>query len=182
MREKYSLERPSYPTRIRRHLRHAMNLTPDQIWLLVEAASWLLMARTALKILPFRCLSRRLGDFLPPPGSPPSLATRFADQKGAALAAKIRWAIMCAARNVPFQAICFPQALAARTMLRRRGVGSSLHFGATKAGAQGLDAHVWLEAAGVQVTGYPVAADIVEIGCFVHNRPQLNRANNPIGA
>lgn len=30
-----------------------------------------------------------------------------------------------------------------------------------------LDAHAWLDAAGVEVTGYPVAEGFAEIACFV---------------
>jgi hypothetical protein len=30
-----------------------------------------------------------------------------------------------------------------------------------------LDAHAWLDAAGVEVPGYPVAENFAEIACFV---------------
>jgi hypothetical protein len=33
--------------------------------------------------------------------------------------------------------------------------------------AKPLDAHAWLDAAGVEVTGYPVAENFAEIACFV---------------
>ena len=52
-------------------------------------------------------------------------------------------------------------------MLNRRGVSSVLHFGAGKGQDKPLDAHAWLEAAWVEVTGYPVAKNFAEIGCFV---------------
>jgi hypothetical protein len=52
-------------------------------------------------------------------------------------------------------------------MLRRRGVASVLHFGAAKGQDRPIDAHAWLDAAGVEVTGYPVAAQFAEIACFV---------------
>jgi len=68
---------------------------------------------------------------------------------------------------VPFNAVCLPQAMTARIMLKRRGVGSVLHFGAAKGEQKPLDAHAWLDAAGVEVTGYPVAAKFTEIACFV---------------
>ena len=62
-----------------------------------------------------------------------------------------------AARHVPFKAVCLPQAMAARVMLKRRGVASVMHFGAARGQEKPLDAHAWLDAAGVEVTGYPVA-------------------------
>jgi hypothetical protein len=68
---------------------------------------------------------------------------------------------------VPFKAVCLPQAMAARIMLGRRGVASALHFGAAKGETKPLDAHAWLDAAGVKVTGYPVALRFAEIACFV---------------
>jgi hypothetical protein len=57
--------------------------------------------------------------------------------------------------------------MAARVMLKRRGVQSVMHFGAAKGTDKPLDAHAWLDAAGVEVTGYPVAAGFAEIACFV---------------
>ena len=72
-----------------------------------------------------------------------------------------------AARYVPFKAVCLPQAMAARVMLKRRGVKSVMHFGAAKGTDKPLDAHAWLDAAGVEVTGYPVAENFAEIACFV---------------
>jgi len=57
--------------------------------------------------------------------------------------------------------------MAARIMLRRRGIASVMHFGAAKGKENPLDAHAWLDAAGVEVTGYPVAPGFAEIGCFV---------------
>jgi hypothetical protein len=72
-----------------------------------------------------------------------------------------------AARYVPFKAVCLPQAMAARVMLARRGVASIMHFGAARGREKPLDAHAWLDAAGIEVTGYPVPHELVEIACFV---------------
>ena len=38
-----------------------------------------------------------------------------------------------------------------------------MHFGAAKGQDKPLDAHAWLDAAGVEVTGYPVANTFAEI-------------------
>jgi hypothetical protein len=77
------------------------------------------------------------------------------------------WAVTRAARHVPFSAVCLPQAMAARIMLKRRGVDSVLHFGARIGQDKPIDAHAWLDAAGVEVTGYPVAKTFAETACFV---------------
>jgi hypothetical protein len=41
------------------------------------------------------------------------------------------------------------------------------HFGARIGQDKPIDAHAWLDAAGVEVTGYPVANTFAEIACFV---------------
>ena len=58
------------------------------------------------------------------------------------------------ARHVPFQAVCLPQAVAMQWMLRRRGIGSRLLFGARrKAEGTELEFHAWLTVAGKCVIG-----------------------------
>ncbi len=115
--------------------------------------------------MPFPRLARRLGAFVPP-SDPRALAVR-ARTPQAALAQEVGWAVTRAARHVPFKAVCLPQAMAARVMLKRRGVASVMHFGAARGQEKALDAHAWLDAAGVEVTGYPVAKNFAEIACFV---------------
>ena len=135
--------------------------------LVIEAAVWLLMARVALLAVPFPRLARRLGAFVPPTDERVRLAQRNASPQAARLAEEIGWATTRAARHVPFKAVCLPQAMAARIMLRRRGVASVLHFGAAKGREKAIDGHAWLDAAGIEVTGYPVAGQFAEIACFV---------------
>ena len=135
--------------------------------LLIEAALWLLAARIALLAAPFPLLARRLGAFVSPTDERVAIAAQSRAPEHAQLAEDIGWAIVRAARYVPFKAVCLPQAMAARIMLGRRGVASVLHFGAAKGKDRPIDAHAWLDAAGVEVTGYPVAAQFAEIACFV---------------
>ena len=149
----------------RRLLLRLGQIEPRQRVLLAEAVLYLLAARLALIVVPFPRLARRLGRFVPPAEARSIVALPRADH--ARLAGDIGWAVTRAARYVPFEAVCLPQAMAARVMLRRRGVASTMHFGATKALDKPVDAHAWLDAAGVEVTGYPVASGFAEIACFV---------------
>jgi hypothetical protein len=135
--------------------------------LLAEAVVGLLVARLALIFIPFPRLARRLGTFVPPNDARVAAVRTATTPDEAQRAEEIGWAVTRAARYVPFKAVCLPQAMAARVMLERRSVKSVMHFGAAKGQDKPLDAHAWLDAAGVEVTGYPVAAQFAEIGCFV---------------
>ncbi len=57
---------------------------------------------------------------------------------------QVRRAVMTAARHVPWNAVCLPQAMAAKAMLARRGYGSAFHLGAGIQPERGLMAHAWL--------------------------------------
>jgi hypothetical protein len=144
---------------------------------LIEAVAWLLVARLSLIFVSFPRLARRLGTLVAPADARALRAKSDNAQDQARVAEEIGWAVTRAARHVPFKAVCLPQAMAARIMLKRRGVDSVLHFGARigqdkigpdKIGRdKPIDAHAWLDAAGVEVTGYPVANTFAEIACFV---------------
>ncbi len=135
--------------------------------LLPEAVAYLLAARLALIFIPFPVLARRLGSFVPPSDPRARHVRNAPSQNHTQIAEEIGWAVTRAARYVPFKAVCLPQAMAAQVMLKRRGVKSVMHFGAAKGTDKPLDAHAWLDAAGVEVTGYPVAEGFAEIACFV---------------
>jgi len=153
------------PRSIRRNARHFVRIGGLRRALLLEACLWLLVSRLALVLIPFPVLARRLGAFMRPEEARARQSQAMPEQ--AALAGEIGWAVTRAARHVPFKAVCLPQAMAARIMLTRRGVKSVLHFGAARGKEKPLDAHAWLDAAGVEVTGYPVAHEFAEIACFV---------------
>ena len=152
---------------IRHPLRRFTQVGARRRALAVEAVACLLAARLALIFIPFPKLARRLGTFVPP-SDPRAVEARTAGaQDHARIATDIGWAVTRSARYVPFKAVCLPQAMAAQFMLRRRGVASVMHFGAARGTEKPLDAHAWLDAAGVEVTGYPVTKNFAEIACFV---------------
>jgi len=152
---------------IRRLLRRFGQVDNRRRAYLAEAVTCLLAARLALIFIPFPRLARHLGSFVPPADARAAQAAIETAPDQARLAEDIGWAVTRAARYVPFKAVCLPQAMAARVMLKRRGVQSVMHFGAAKGTDKPLDAHAWLDAAGVKVTGYPVAENFAEIACFV---------------
>ncbi len=152
---------------IRRLLLRVRQVDNRRRALLAEAVACLLAARLALIFIPFPRLARRLGTFVPPTDARVSQVRTAAAPDQSRRAEEIGWAVTRAARYVPFKAVCLSQAMAARVMLERRGVKSVMHFGAAKGQDKPLDAHAWLDAAGVEVTGYPVAENFAEIACFV---------------
>ncbi len=132
--------------------------------LLAEAIWHLAAARVQLATQPFPRIARGLGGFVTPGEA--RAAARPAGPDEQAIAAMVGWAVTRAAWHVPFKAVCLPQAMAAKAMLARRGLPSVIHFGTRRGEALSLDAHAWLDAAGVEVTGYPVDDNFTEIACI----------------
>jgi hypothetical protein len=151
--------------RLARRLRTAIRLGPANRSLLIEAAAALLAARRQAD-LPFRALATELGG-LAAPGKPMVEPTVPLDD--ARIVAQVGWAVRTAAPWMPFRSLCLQQAIAARAMLARRGIGSVLHLGVGDKGGSGstLIAHAWLDAGGLPVTGYPVDPVYAEAGRFV---------------
>jgi hypothetical protein len=145
----------------RRPLRRFAQVGHRRRALVMEAVAYLLLARLGLLFVPFPKLARRLGHFVPPSDPRVLIARERVAQDEAAFAAEVGRAVTRSARYLPFKAVCLPQAMAAQLMLKRRGVSSALHFGAARGEDKPLDA------AGVEVTGYPVANKFSEIACFV---------------
>ena len=133
--------------------------------LVVEATLWLALARLALLAVPFRHLAERFGTVASPQGV--SNLPGLSEPQGAT-ARDVGWAVTRAARYVPFRAVCLPQAIAAKAMLDRRDVPSTMHFGVKKpSDGAALFAHAWLDAGTIEVTGYPVEEGFVEVVRFV---------------
>lgn len=148
-----------------RRMRTLMTIGWARQRLVPEAVVALLVARITLLAVPFPKLAARWG-VLRPVGDP-RLALPMASADAVEVARAIGWAVTATASVMPFKAMCIQQAVAARGMLARRGVASLLHYGAGRDEDSALVAHAWLDAAGVKVTGYPIAPGIAEIGAFV---------------
>jgi Uncharacterised nucleotidyltransferase/Transglutaminase-like superfamily len=103
-------------------------------WLLLEAFGALALARCALVLLPVRWIFRWLE-------SP----VRGAQSSSSDVVECVRWAVLTVARYGPLSFVCFPQALAAHAMLRRRGISSIMHYGVRRSADRRLRAHTWLE-------------------------------------
>lgn len=109
--------------------------------LVVEAMLMLALARLILHAVHFRHIAPWLA-------RAPEM-----DICDATHVARVREAVEIAARNIPWNAACLPQAIAAKILLARRGHGASFHLGADYDGRGRLIAHAWLEAGGTVIVG-----------------------------
>jgi hypothetical protein len=76
----------------------------------------------------------------------------------------VRWAVEVAARNLPWKPVCFPQAVAATMMLRRRHIASTLYLGVDP--GRGLDAHAWVRVGALIVAGGPLDYRFTVVSSF----------------
>jgi len=129
-----------------RRLIQLVRLPASERWDLAEAIAMCTLASVLLRVLRFRLLAPRLGRHM---------AESPGQQDAASISqvSRVRWAVAVAARHLPWDPVCLPQAVTAQWMLRRRGIASTLYLGADP--ARGYDAHAWVRAGAVIVTGGP---------------------------
>jgi hypothetical protein len=71
--------------------------------------------------------------------------------------ARVRFVIPRVAARLPFRSDCLVQAIAAQRWLRRSGIASQLHFGVPRDKPATFEAHAWLTAGEIVVTGGDVS-------------------------
>lgn len=113
--------------------------------LVIEAFATLLFARAIIALVPFRAITRLLGDpsIERSAGTSPNLSASLAS-----LSTRIAWSITAVARHSPSTMVCYPKCLAAALMLRRRKIPFRIYFGVKKDGSSSspeLLAHSWVE-------------------------------------
>ena len=122
-----------------------------------EAAVYLIAARLVLTASPFQRIVR----------SATRAVRRTALTGGdrSRAISDVRWGIAAAGARLAGATVCYPRALAAQAMLRRRGVASTLTYGARTRG-EGLDAHVWVTAGADAVVGYETADQYAVVAVY----------------
>jgi len=124
--------------------------------MLAEALAALVLASLAIALLPFRRVAAA--------ASAPRRGPARTDPE---TVRRARSAVTGWARRVPWRAVCFQKGLALHWMLRRRGIASTLLYGARRDG-EGLAAHVWVDVEGETVIGGEVAP---VFGCLARFPP-----------
>ena len=125
-------------------------------WLLIRATTWLGVARLRLAFTSFQQLSERLSNDSPDNRVDPD--PEFLRRVG--------FSVRAAANNVPWRSDCFPQAIAARMLLKRRGHASTIHLGVEKSGGGGIAGHAWLTCGDEVVVGGEDVDRYTEMHCF----------------
>jgi len=118
------------------------------------------VARVLLKIIPFVKLAPWLGRRTAPE---PAITPLPAEQQ--ARARDVGRTVQFAARHTPWLSTCFAQVVVARCLLRLYRVPYAIYFGLER-GSEGLQAHAWIMAGDVSVTGGIGFDRYVVVGCF----------------
>lgn len=138
----------------------------EQAWFF---PTWLLLgfSRLAILTVPFRSLSHYLGQSAEsPPWTP--LLTLEEESRAIAIARVVR----LAARYTPWVSNCFSEAVTARILLGLWGIPYCLFFGTRTAFPDlRLEAHAWLVAGRITVTGGKGFDHFNVIACFAAAKP-----------
>ncbi len=111
--------------------------------LLLRAVFWLAIARIMLIVIPLRRLLDNKDNVVV--AEVEGLSPEFLQ--------RVTYAISAAANHVPWRSDCFPQAIAARMLLKRDGYDSTMHIGVERIGDDMLNGHAWLTCGDSVVTG-----------------------------
>ena len=139
-----------------RLLRRLLLISKPRKRLLLEAAWSLLLARLKLRCFSFSRLATTF-----------SLPTKCPELTGSPrglVCSEVGSAVERMAGLLPGRTACFPRAIATQAMLRRRGVSTTLYYGARDDGS--LVAHVWIQDGDVGVIGMPSEGDYSVVATY----------------
>lgn len=119
-----------------------------------EAAAALTAGAVAVRLVPFARIAKML--------SRTPLKTSDGEKRDVEI---VRRALDAWTRRLPLPPKCFARGLAAYWMLRRRGHGPTLHYGAATIAGK-LKAHVWVRSDGLDVVGCDVAEEYALLATF----------------
>ncbi|MCI5163297.1 MAG: lasso peptide biosynthesis B2 protein [Candidatus Electrothrix sp. AX5] len=127
--------------------------------LLFQVALLLVLSRLFVAFVPFTRLAPWLGRLNRE--SDPHLS-----DEQAVLVRRVRWAVIRTSSLLPWVSTCFTQAIAAKLILRRQQIESTLYLGAALNRAVGMKAHAWLRCGPLFVTGGAVRNSFQTVAVF----------------
>jgi len=104
---------------------------------LLESCCFLAAAKLLLALVPFRVVRRLLGEMM---SETPHTASHLEIHS----LGEYRWALKTVVARSKWLRVCLVQAMAAKWMLSRRGVPSTLYLGVRRDATDVLQAHAWL--------------------------------------
>jgi len=122
-----------------------------------EAVLEVIRAEIELRRVPFHRLARRLGQ----PGAESS-GTDGGREDEARL---VRGCLWTASSRLPWKPRCLVMVFAGHRMLERRGIASTVYFGAAASTGK-LATHAWLRSGGVYVSGEGPLKDFTVLASF----------------
>ena len=132
-------------------------------WLLfLEATLLLAFARFCVRFIKIRHYVKLLGPLCDETAARDTNANQQSRDEILAIGQQIKRA----ANNVPWQAVCLPQAMVGKWMLRRRGISSEMFLGLARGESAELKAHAWLRAGDVPVTGTEISDTFTQVSRF----------------
>jgi hypothetical protein len=134
----------------------------EQAWFI---PAWLLLgaSRFVILFISFRRLAPHLGTHM---GAAPWVP--LLDARREARARSIGRVIKMSVRYTPWESNCFPQAVTARVLLGLYDIPYCIFFGVTREpGSAEMQAHAWVAAGRVPVSGGGNFGRFTVVGCFV---------------
>lgn len=130
---------------------------PDRL-LLIYVLVIMGLLRCMILLVPFRFIATRLGR---------KMAESPQENPGQAkYIRRISWAIEAVAGRTPWESKCLVQAIAAKMLLRRKGLHNTLYLGVSKGEDGSLIAHAWVRAGDRYVTGGDVRMNYTVVATF----------------
>lgn len=160
-------------TRVRNLVTFARN-DPGLILLASRSYVLLVLMRGVITVMPLRQIARHLGE----PMSETSVDGPTRDQLR--FARRVGWTIRRIARWTPTNSNCYPQALTARYLLQRRGIPSTVYYGAAFGDDEGLETHVWVRTGSLIVTGAPVHQRFAVVSSFADHAGWQRRVDRSV--
>jgi hypothetical protein len=143
---------------------------PQLVALAFRVYGLLVLSRVVINVLPLRRITALLGT---PMAETP---TNQLDPTTARYARRVAWCIRRLSDHTPTESNCYPQALTARWLLRRRGIPTTIYYGAAfETGRPALQAHVWLRCGPMIVTGGGLGRRYQPLTYYADERPNATR-------
>jgi hypothetical protein len=138
-----------------------LSLSWGERLLLLEATIYLALARFLVSFVPFGRVAPFLGQHA---ATPPRYQTESCNQ-----AQRVGLAVRTASHYAPWHSTCLMQAIAAKGMLQRRRLHSTLYLGVARTPDQQLEAHAWLQYGPRVLTGAQGRHRYTVVSTFTEN-------------